>query len=71
MDFSKTWYYILQAVKSPLELKIIALEKNIADTTEKSEQLKQDWLREQRNLIALAKQRNEQVHNINLMRKRK
>ncbi|KAJ9573883.1 hypothetical protein L9F63_008743 [Diploptera punctata] len=53
----------------PLELKIISMEKNIADTTAKSEQLQQSWLRQQRNLIVFANQRNEQLHNINLMRK--
>ena len=56
---------------SPLEVKILSLEKNIAETTAKSEKLQQFWLRQQGHLIALANQRNEQVHNINLMRKRK
>ncbi|PSN31759.1 hypothetical protein C0J52_14584 [Blattella germanica] len=55
--------------QGPLELKILTLEKNIADTSAKSEKLQQFWLRQQSHLIELANQRNEQVHNIDLMRK--
>lgn len=56
---------------SPQEIKIKALEKNITETTEKCEKLQQFWLQQQTRTVQLTNQRNEQVHNINLMRKRK
>jgi hypothetical protein len=56
---------------SPQELKIRALERNITETAEKSEELQQFWLRQQAHTVQLANQRNEQLCNINLLRKRK
>jgi hypothetical protein len=52
-------------------MKIKALEGNITEISEKSEALQQLWLRQQSNIVQLANQRNEQLHNINLLRKRK
>lgn len=56
---------------SPQEIKIKALEDNTAETREKCEELQQFWLRHQTHIVQLANQRNEQLHSINLMRKRK
>ncbi|XP_023727369.1 coiled-coil domain-containing protein 40 isoform X2 [Cryptotermes secundus] len=54
---------------SPQEMKIRDLERNITETAEKSEELQQFWLRQQAHTVQLANQRNEQLRNINLIRK--
>ncbi|XP_069697468.1 coiled-coil domain-containing protein 40 isoform X4 [Periplaneta americana] len=53
---------------NPQEAKISALEKSIMETTEKSEDLQQFWLRQQSHIVQLTNQRNEQLHKINIMR---
>ena len=62
---------LLQVDLSPQEMKIKDLENNITETTERCEQLQQLWLRQQTRIVRLAHQRNQQLRNINLIRKRK
>jgi chromosome segregation ATPase len=55
---------------SPLETKITTLEKNIEEIQEQIKKLQQFWLREQTNLIKISEERQEQIQNNNLIRKR-
>ncbi|XP_971171.2 coiled-coil domain-containing protein 40 [Tribolium castaneum] len=52
---------------SPLEMKITTLEKNIEEIQEYNKKLQLYWLREQSNLIKISEERQEQIHNNNLM----
>ncbi|XP_050303237.1 coiled-coil domain-containing protein 40 [Anthonomus grandis grandis] len=54
---------------SPQELRIIALEKQIEETQDKIKNLQIFWLREQKNLLSVSKERQEQIHKLNLLRK--
>jgi hypothetical protein len=56
---------------SPQEMKMKALEESITETAERCEELQQSWLRQQTHVVQLANQRNEHLHNINLLRRRK
>ena len=69
--FKRVRIFLLQVDMSPQEMKIKDLEKDITETTERCEQLQQLWLRQQNRTVRLAHQRNQQLHNINLIRQRK
>ena len=55
---------------SPLEIKITTLEKKIEEIQEHIKKLQQFWLREQSNLLRISEERQEQIQNNNLIRKR-
>ncbi|CAG2054822.1 unnamed protein product [Timema podura] len=57
-------------VMSPEELKINNLSKKIDETTEQSKKLQQFWLRQQGHIVQLSHQRDEQLHEIDILRKR-
>nr|CAD7570180.1 unnamed protein product [Timema californicum] len=57
-------------VMSPEELKINNLNKKIDETTEQSKKLQQFWLRQQGHIVQLSHQRDEQLHEIDILRKR-
>ncbi|KAI4455962.1 coiled-coil domain-containing protein 40 [Holotrichia oblita] len=56
-------------IKSPHELKISALEQHIEHVQEKNKDLQKFWLREQGHVVCLSEQREEQIHDSNLLRK--
>ncbi|XP_022900304.2 coiled-coil domain-containing protein 40 [Onthophagus taurus] len=55
--------------RSPHELKINALEQHIAEVQEKNKELQRFWLREQSHVVFLSEQRQQQIHDSNLLRK--
>lgn len=55
--------------ESPYEQKIKDLEKEIEDSQQKSRELQKFWLREQENMVILTQQRQEQMKDLNLIRK--
>nr|CAD7396560.1 unnamed protein product [Timema cristinae] len=56
-------------VMSPEELRINSLNKKIDETTEQSKKLQQFWLRQQGHIVQLSHQRDEQLHEIDILRK--
>ncbi|XP_049823494.1 coiled-coil domain-containing protein 40 isoform X2 [Aethina tumida] len=54
---------------SPQDLKIVALEKSVDDMQENIKNLQTYWLREQKNLLTMSKDRQEQIHDTNLLKK--
>ncbi|XP_018330107.1 coiled-coil domain-containing protein 40 isoform X2 [Agrilus planipennis] len=54
---------------SPLELKIQTLEKNLVDINEDIKQLERYWLREQAYIVGLTQKRQNQLRDINVMKK--
>ncbi|XP_076250915.1 coiled-coil domain-containing protein 40-like [Rhynchophorus ferrugineus] len=59
----------MNALISPQELRITTLEKHIEETQEKIKHLQIFWLREQKNLLNVSKERQEQIHKLNLLKK--
>ncbi|GJQ86909.1 hypothetical protein Trydic_g11780 [Trypoxylus dichotomus] len=58
-----------EVTKSPHELKISALEQHIEHVQEKIKDMQKFWLREQGHVVCLSEQREEQIHDSNLLRK--
>ncbi|KRT83426.1 hypothetical protein AMK59_3719 [Oryctes borbonicus] len=58
-----------EVTKSPHELKISALEQHIEHVQEKIKDMQKFWLREQGHVVCLSEQREEQIHDRNLLRK--
>lgn len=56
--------------QSPLQLRIVELEKLNAEIQEKNDKLQSFWLVQQNNNVKLTQQRNEQLKDISLLRKR-
>lgn len=54
---------------SPKEMVILELEKNIADSQETIKKLQSFWLREQKNMLSVSKERQEQIQNLNILKK--
>ncbi|KAL1505242.1 hypothetical protein ABEB36_004849 [Hypothenemus hampei] len=54
---------------SPQELRISTLEKKIEDSQDKIKNLQIFWLREQNNLLNISKSRQEQIYQLNLLKK--
>lgn len=54
---------------SPKEMIIIELEKNIEDTQEAIKKLQSFWLREQKNMLSVSRERQEQIQNLNILKK--
>lgn len=54
---------------SPQEVRITTLEKQIEETQDKIKELQLFWLREQKNLLNVSKERQEQIQKINLLKK--
>ncbi|XP_023021111.2 lethal (2) 41Ab [Leptinotarsa decemlineata] len=54
---------------SPQELKTLELEKHIEDIQEIIKKLQSYWLREQKNILAVSNERQEQIHNLNMLKK--
>ncbi|KAJ8953759.1 hypothetical protein NQ318_015415 [Aromia moschata] len=51
------------------EAKIIELERYIEEIQESIKKLQSFWLREQKNLLVVSKERQEQIYNINMLKK--
>ncbi|CAG9864014.1 unnamed protein product [Phyllotreta striolata] len=51
------------------EMKIIDLTKLIEETQQEIKNLQMFWMREQKNILAMAKERQEQIHSISVLRK--
>ncbi|KAJ8930557.1 hypothetical protein NQ314_016638 [Rhamnusium bicolor] len=58
-----------QPTMSRQEVRIIELERHIEEIQENVKKLQSFWLREQKNLLVVSKERQEQIHNINLLKK--
>lgn len=56
---------------SPEQLKISTLEKKIQDMKARVKDLQRFWLREQTHVVGLSEQRQKQIHDMNLLKKRK
>lgn len=54
---------------SPKEMIILELEKNIDEIQESIKKLQSFWLREQKNLLSVTEERQEQIQNISLLKK--
>ncbi|XP_018561589.1 coiled-coil domain-containing protein 40 [Anoplophora glabripennis] len=54
---------------SPQEVRLTQLEKQIEETQESIKKLQLFWLREQKNLLVVSKDRQEQIYNINMLKK--
>lgn len=52
------------------EKKLLALERSLEEVQEKNKELEKIWLREQGHMIALSEQRQDQLQQLNLFRKR-
>lgn len=61
----------LKPGQSPLQLRIVELEKLNAEIQEKNDKMQSFWLVQQNNNVKLTQQRNEQLKDISLLRKRK
>lgn len=59
-----------KAGQSPIELRITDLEKLNSEMQEKNEKLQSFWLTQQNNNVKLTTQRDEQLKEISLLRKR-
>lgn len=55
-------------ITSPKEMVILELEKNIEDREEHIKKLQSFWLREQKNMLSVSKERQEQIQNLNLLK---
>lgn len=55
----------------PEEMKVRVLEKNISETVENNKSFQKFWLREQGHICQLSEQRQEQIKELNLIKKRK
>lgn len=53
------------------ERQISSLEKAIIENDQNMKKLQGQWVREQRNIVNLTHQHNQQLHQINIYRKRK
>lgn len=53
---------------SPKEMVILELEKNIEDTQEIIQKLQSFWLREQKNMLSVSKERQDQIQNLNILK---
>lgn len=51
-------------------MKILTLEKNIEDAKENIKQLQKFWLRQQGHVVSLSQQRQEQINDMNMLKKR-
>lgn len=58
------------SVLSPQEIKYKTIEKNITETVEINKKLQKFWLREQGHICQLSEQRQEQIKEMNLLKKR-
>lgn len=56
---------------SPQEIKVKTQEKNIIETVEYNKKLQKFWLREQGHICQLSEQRQNQLKEMNLLKKRK
>lgn len=54
---------------SPLDLKIISLEKNIEETQSNNQKAQQYWIRQEGHMITLSQQRDLQLQELNLLNK--
>ncbi|KAF5290868.1 hypothetical protein FQR65_LT11507 [Abscondita terminalis] len=54
---------------SPQELKLITLEKNIAEIEDTTRKLQKFWLREQAFVVNLSHQRQEQINDLSMIKK--
>lgn len=63
--------FLLQGLElTPLELKIKNLERQIIEMEEKNAKLKSFWLREQTYIVSMTQERQKQIYELNLIRKR-
>lgn len=56
-------------VTSPQEIRLSQLTKQMEETQESIKKLQLFWLREQKNLLVVSKDRQEQIYNINMLKK--
>ncbi|CAG9764017.1 unnamed protein product [Ceutorhynchus assimilis] len=61
----------LKIVISPQELRLSVLEKQIEDTLLEITNLQIFWLREEKNVLNISKERHEQTQKLNLLKKQK
>lgn len=54
---------------SPLDLKIISLEKNIEEMQKNNQKAQQYWIRQEGHMITLSQQRDLQLQELNLLNK--
>ncbi|XP_047359274.1 coiled-coil domain-containing protein 40 isoform X1 [Vespa velutina] len=54
---------------NPQDLKILTLEKNIQETEQNNQKAQQFWLRQQRYMVTLSQQRDEQLQQLNILNK--
>ncbi|EFN87547.1 Coiled-coil domain-containing protein 40 [Harpegnathos saltator] len=54
---------------NPVDLKIISLEKNIAETQQNNQKAQQYWIRQEGHMITLSQQRDLQLQEVNLLNK--
>ncbi|XP_066257317.1 coiled-coil domain-containing protein 40 [Euwallacea similis] len=54
---------------SPQELRIVTLEKQVLETQDCVKHLQIFWLREQKGLLRVSQERQEQLHQLNLLKK--
>lgn len=58
-----------QPTTSPQEIRLSQLEKQIEETQESIKKMQLFWIREQKNLLVVSKDRQEQIYNINMLKK--
>ncbi|XP_030767006.1 coiled-coil domain-containing protein 40 [Sitophilus oryzae] len=58
-----------RTLASPQEVRLLTLEKHIEELQEKIKNLQIFWLREQKNLLNVSKDRQDQLHKLNLLKK--
>lgn len=54
---------------SPLDIKIVSLEKNIEETQQSNQKAQQYWIRQEGHMITLSQQRDLQLQEFNLLNK--
>lgn len=64
------FFIIQQSQLSPSELKIITLEKSLVDIQESIKEMQKFWLRGQGHLCHLSEERQEQIKENTLLKKR-
>lgn len=68
----KNNFYLLQGSDlTPDELQIAHLEKCLAEASNNIDELHTSWMREQSRIVALTKQRNTLLNQLNVYHKRK
>ncbi|KAG5870507.1 hypothetical protein JTB14_006839 [Gonioctena quinquepunctata] len=59
----------ISTLTSPQELRILELQKHIEETQDLIRKLQSYWLREQKNILAVSNERQQQIHDLNMLRK--